>query len=93
MSEGRNLIGLKDRGSQGFRPEVDRDRVGTIADPIDPGLGPLAYYGGSTRVHALLPGSPAIDHAGRRPCTTARDQRGIRRPQGKRCDIGAFERR
>jgi hypothetical protein len=50
---------------------------------------PLANNGGSTPTHALLEGSPAADGAG--PGCPATDQRGISRPQGLRCDIGAFE--
>lgn len=58
-------------------------------------LGPLADNGGPTWTHALLPGSPAIDTG---LCTDAdgglvtTDQRGVSRPQGNACDIGAFER-
>jgi CSLREA domain-containing protein len=52
-------------------------------------LGPLADNGGPTLTHALLPGSPAIDAAGG-DCPAA-DQRGVSRPQGDVCDIGAFE--
>jgi hypothetical protein len=57
----------------------------------DPVLGPLADNGGPTRTHALLPGSPAIDAADPGQCPVA-DQRGIARPQGPSCDVGAFER-
>ncbi len=54
-------------------------------------LGPLADNGGPTQTHALLPGSPAID-AGSGDCPPpATDQRGLARPQGAACDIGAFE--
>src|SRR6266700_3016157 len=58
----------------------------------DPLLAPLASNGGLTQTQALEPGSPAIDHGG----TSANgcpptDQRGITRPQGPACDIGAFE--
>ena len=56
----------------------------------DPRLGRLAANGGPTWTQALLPGSPAIDGAAGCP---NHDQRGVRRPQGKRCDIGAYERR
>ncbi len=59
-------------------------------------LGPLALNPpGSTETHALLPGSVAIDAAG--DCTdvegnpVATDQRGVARPQGANCDIGAYE--
>jgi CSLREA domain-containing protein len=58
----------------------------------NPQLGPLADNGGPTQTMALLPGSPAIDHGGTAAngCP-ATDQRGISRPQGPACDIGAFE--
>jgi CSLREA domain-containing protein len=56
----------------------------------DLGLGPLADYGGPTMTHALLAGSPAIDAANPDNCE-ATDQRGVSRPQGAECDIGAFE--
>ena len=56
-------------------------------------LGPLAANGGPTLTHALEPGSVAIDAAGN--CVTdfgiSTDQRGVARPQGTACDIGAYE--
>jgi len=57
----------------------------------DPLLGPIADNGGPTPTHALLPGSPAIDVAPLAACALATDQRGVARPQGLACDIGAFE--
>ncbi len=47
---------------------------------------------GSTATHALRGGSPAVDRGG----TSANgcpaiDQRGVSRPQGSACDIGAYE--
>jgi CSLREA domain-containing protein len=45
---------------------------------------------GVTATMALLPGSPAIDAANPH-CDQNTDQRGVTRPQGARCDIGAFE--
>mgnify|MGYP000903248679 CR=1 FL=1 len=54
----------------------------------DPLLGPLADNGGATQTMAPLPGSPVIDAGA--GCLPA-DQRGIARPQGAACDIGAFE--
>lgn len=60
---------------------------------IDPMLLPLADNGGFTPTHALLPGSVAIDGVFNNVCPPpATDQRGVSRPQGARCDIGAFER-
>ena len=56
----------------------------------DPLLAPLADNTGPTQTLALLPGSPAIDGGGAEGCPQA-DQRGIARPQGPTCDIGAFE--
>jgi len=56
----------------------------------DPSLGALADNGGSTQTHALLEGSPAID-AGNLAACPGTDQRGITRPQGEGCYIGAFE--
>ncbi len=56
----------------------------------NPQLGPLADNGGPTLTHALGAGSPAIDTADAGACP-ATDQRGIARPQGGGCDIGAFE--
>jgi predicted outer membrane repeat protein len=59
-------------------------------------LGSLADNGGPTRTHALLSGSAAIDAVTdckdlyNNPVDT--DQRGVARPQGPKCDAGAFER-
>jgi hypothetical protein len=54
----------------------------------NPDLGPLAAYGGPTPVLALTPGSAAVDTGAGCPST---DQRGVVRPQGAACDIGAYE--
>jgi len=60
---------------------------------VDPLLGPLANNGGPTDTYALLTGSPAIDAAGGGASfCPPNDQRGVSRPQGPACDIGAFER-
>jgi CSLREA domain-containing protein len=52
-------------------------------------LGPLEFNGGLTRTHMLLGNSPAID---RGAACEADDQRGVARPFGQACDIGAVER-
>jgi len=57
---------------------------------VNPQLGPLANNGGETDTLALLEGSPAIN-AGTNADCPATDQRGVARPQGPACDIGAFE--
>jgi hypothetical protein len=56
----------------------------------DPRLGALADNGGPTQTMALGPGSAAIDTALAASCP-ATDQRGVARPQGAGCDIGAYE--
>ena len=56
----------------------------------DPQLGVLADNGGSTQTQALQEGSPAINTADAAACP-ATDQRGVPRPLGTGCDIGAFE--
>lgn len=54
----------------------------------DPLLGPLQHNGGGTQTHATLPGSPALEAGS---CMLPVDQRGVARPVGNVCDIGAFE--
>jgi hypothetical protein len=56
----------------------------------DPKIGPLQDNGGPTFTHALLSGSPAIDQGDNTNCP-ATDQRGVSRPKGSSCDIGAYE--
>jgi hypothetical protein len=60
----------------------------------------LANNGGPTQTIALLMGSPAINAIpkGQNGYATATDriatdQRGVKRPQGNKCDIGAFEKK
>lgn len=58
----------------------------------NPTLGPLALRApGTTRTHSLGAGSPAIDNGDDVACPLA-DQRGVSRPLGLHCDIGAYER-
>jgi hypothetical protein len=64
--------------------------AGTGNLDVDPLLDPLANNDGFTQTMALLPGSPAID-AGDDGACPATDQRGVTRPQGSHCDIGAYE--
>ena len=88
-SLGYNLIGNTSRCI--FSPAA-----GDLLD-IDPRLGPLQDNGGPTLIHALLPGSPAINAVPVANCTDTDgnpitgDQRGVSRPQGTDCDIGAYE--
>ncbi len=85
VSEGWNLAsdGSCPLSGPGDRPSTD------------PRLGPLADNGGPTWTHTLLDGSPAINAIARGMAGCGEgilDQRGLPRPLGDRCDIGAFER-
>jgi CSLREA domain-containing protein len=95
VSRGYNLIGNRGTFSSGFG--AVGDKVGTPATPLDPKLGPLALNGGTTKTHALLAGSPAIDQ-GKCSEATPTDQRGVFRYDFSDlanadggCDMGAFE--
>jgi hypothetical protein len=86
-SNGYNLIG------GGYTSPFDSpgDQTG-ITNPY---LGPLANNGGPTQTHAVLKVSRALNAIPKNAagCGTqiTKDQRGIKRPQGKKCDIGAYE--
>ena len=78
----------------------DDASCGGLDEPTDltdtnPLLLPLADNGGNTLTHALQPGSPALDAGNAAACVAfpvnGVDQRGIPRPSGVGCDIGAFE--
>jgi hypothetical protein len=87
ISRGDNLVGT----DTGCPSDASRgDLTVAPAAVFTEVLGPLQDNGGPTWTHALLPGSPAIDRgeAGQCPAT---DQRGVSRPQGAGCDLGAFE--
>lgn len=93
-SQGYNLIGT----NAGCTITAGAgDKVGTAAAPIVPGLAPLADKGGPTLTHALLAASPAHSAGSPAPpggpgdACTATDQRGVPRPQGGGCDMGAYE--
>lgn len=87
-SLGYNLLGIVGPGNA-------FDATGDLAGIADAGLGALEVATPAlTATHALLESSPAIN-AG--TCTdpdgatVAGDQRGVTRPQGGLCDIGAYE--
>ena len=56
----------------------------------DPNLGDLADNGGFTQTMAIESGSSALDTGNTATCATT-DQRGVTRPQGSACDMGAYE--
>jgi hypothetical protein len=68
--------------------------LGVITVTTDPTLGPLALNGGTTRTHALLPGSPALG-VGNNNAMRTNDQRGDGYPRttgpNTSVDIGAFQ--
>ena len=78
ISEGNNIIG-NSKGCDSHRTDLVN---------VDVKLGPLAKNGGFGKTHALLIGSPGVDAYS---CLADTDQRGVPRPQGTSCDIGAFE--
>jgi len=80
ISQGNNL---DSENSCGFNQPSDKINT-------NPLLSPLQDNGGPSFTHALLHGSPAID-AGNNAGAPATDQRGVPRPQGASCDIGAYE--
>lgn len=80
VSSGYNL---EDANSCGLSKTGDQTNA-------NPELGKLTDNGGPTATMALSAGSPAVDAADP-SCDVKTDQRGVMRPQGPRCDIGAFE--
>jgi hypothetical protein len=90
ISEGYNLIGNP------ASCVIYGDGTGNLTG-VNAQLGPLQDNGGPTPTHAPLSGSPAIDAGnpaapgGGGAACEALDQRGVMRPQGARCDIGAVE--
>ena len=94
---GYNLIGVGS-GCAGPVNGLLGDQVGSAGAPIDPMLGPLQDNGAFLLTHALLPGSPALNAGnpaapnGVGSACMATDQRGLARPGGVRCDIGATKR-
>ena len=61
------------------------------AHSSDPQLAPLDDNGGDTRTHAPSPDSPAVNAIPAGECIVDTDQRGLPRPYGAGCDIGAVE--
>ena len=87
-----NLIGA---GAGGLVNGTNGNRVGVNITTVLNTT--LAYNGGPTMTHALIPGSPAIDRGDSRYSVNflgnplAADQRGFQRVNGAEVDIGAYE--
>jgi CSLREA domain-containing protein len=75
-------------GSKGNCTTTIGDATGDVSPPSD--LQPLADNGGGTLTQALGPLSNALDAGDPDTCPPT-DQRGVTRPQGASCDIGAWE--
>ena len=58
---------------------------------LNPHLGTLGRHGGPTQTIGIKATSPAHDAVPTLVCPFHADQRGVHRPQGQKCDIGAFE--
>ncbi|HEX5038351.1 MAG TPA: myxococcus cysteine-rich repeat containing protein [bacterium] len=91
QSLGHNLLG--DLGANGAcsMTAAAGDQVGSSGAPVEPKLHPLKKASGGNEVHLLLEGSPALNVADASLCP-AEDARGVARPEGDGCDIGAVER-
>ena len=90
LSWGYNLLGDV-IACAGLTP-ASTDQVG-----VDPLFGAYGDNGGLVSSLAILPESPAVDAGDPAGCvdldgiTLSTDQRGLPRPVGPRCDVGAFE--
>ncbi|MCP5097455.1 MAG: hypothetical protein GY943_18065 [Chloroflexi bacterium] len=84
-----NIFGFSGDDGVNFTPGVtDIVPAEAIADILDT---TLQNNGGPTETIALVSGSPAIDASPDDGDCPGIDQRGVTRPQGLACDIGAFE--
>ena len=81
-----NLISDSGEDACSLQDGVDNNLIGKL-----PMLGPLADNGGHMLTHALQANSPALNEGNCSDGLIVVDQRGISRPQGSACDIGAFE--
>jgi fibronectin-binding autotransporter adhesin len=90
-AEGSDCRGLIDADN----PNLDSDGSCGASITADPQLGPLQDNGGPTATHAPSSGSPAVDAGDdivcNMPPVNGIDQRGVPRPAGLSCDLGAVE--
>lgn len=88
-TQGFNLVG-DGTNCSGPADGVLNDHVGSSASPIDALLGLLQDNGGPLPTQALASESPAVNAGDNATCEMT-DERGLSRPHGPACDIGAFE--
>ncbi|HXF85766.1 MAG TPA: YDG domain-containing protein [Anaerolineales bacterium] len=86
--DGTGSLTLRDSVVQGGCPS---GATCTNVINANPNLGTLADNGGFTQTIAIGTGSSALDAGGVNAACAATDQRGVARPEGPACDIGAFE--
>jgi CSLREA domain-containing protein len=86
-SEGHNLA---TDGTCHFTTTGDLINATPLLSAFEDHGGAVFPYGGAAPTYALLHGSPAIN-AGTNAGCPAVDQRGMMRPHGAYCDIGAYE--
>jgi hypothetical protein len=87
VSQGNNL---EDKDSCGFNQAGDLSNTDPMLDPLALNTAPGENAAVNDWTHALPAGSPAID-AGNNANCPATDQRGVDRPVGNGCDMGAYE--
>ncbi|WP_257385362.1 choice-of-anchor Q domain-containing protein [Tahibacter caeni] len=89
-SRGYNLIG--NTGASCPITAQTGDQFGTAVQPLNPRLLPFGPNGGTTETQMPAANSPAVDRGGSGAAACeAVDQRGVARPIGAACDIGAVE--
>lgn len=88
-----NIVGISEQFPNGASGNI----VGTIDNPVDPQIAPLAENGGGLPTHALLPNSLAVNSGDNRIATDRSgrplliDQRGYTRIIDTTVDRGAYE--
>ncbi len=91
LSNGYNFLSGTPAGWAGQSSDI----IGSVNNPIDPMLAPLANNGGPTLTHMPLPGSPVLE-TGDPTLNGSSDQRGVSIPQSLTAssglpDIGSVE--
>jgi CSLREA domain-containing protein len=81
---------LTSDGTCNFTATGDLINMNPLFGPLQDNGGVRFAFGGAAPSYALLPGSPAINGGTNIGCPAV-DQRGLTRPHGTYCDIGAFE--
>lgn len=94
-SAGNNLVGVLGNACMLTAAQAG-DQGGSPGAPLNAQLQPFDVYGGTVEVFLPMASSPAVEAGstaaiGMPGACEADDARGVPRPQGSRCDIGAAE--